>query len=325
MLGIVITPDNSITYREFVALARDAEDAGLSHVFIPEGTNDSLMCAYGVARATSRIHIATYTSNIYFREPALCAASAQMVQDASGGRFTLGLGVGHRQSQAALGIEMDRPREKLRDYVLALRRLWAGHTHPDFPVSYRRPEPELPIYLAATTLETARLAGELADGLELYLSTAVRTIECREAADRIAAEHDRPADAITMTVGLPTFIDEDLSQAQARARENLKFHLALPNYHRQLGRSGFETEAEQLAAAAGRNDDTALLAAISERVLDATSLVGPGERCRERLSAYREAAGERVLPIIFPFPFSGDYPGCVRQALEVFGKAGTGP
>ena len=52
-------------------LTREAEDSGFSHVFIPEGTNDSLMCAYAVARATSRINIVTYTSNIYFREPSL--------------------------------------------------------------------------------------------------------------------------------------------------------------------------------------------------------------------------------------------------------------
>jgi len=319
MLGIVITPDNSISYKEFAGLAREAEDAGFSHVFIPEGTNDSLMCAYAVATVTNRISIVTYTSNIYFREPALCAASAQMVQDASAGRFILGFGVGHRQSQAALGIEMHKPREKLRNYVITLRKLLSGEAHSDFPVSFRKHEPGLPIYLASTTLQTARLAGELADGLELYLSPAARTIECMKEADKVAARHGRPEGSVRMTVGLPAFIGDDLAQAQERARDNLKYHLALPNYIRQLGRSGFEAEADRLASAAEKNDEAALRAAISGDILDATSLVGPPHRCRDSLSAYRNTVGERLLPIIFPFPFSGDYPGCVRQAMEVFG------
>ena len=176
MSAIVIVPDNSISYQLFVTLAQEAEDAGFTHVFIPEGTNDSLMCAYAVARATSRISIVTYTSNIYYREPSLLAASAEMVQDASEGRFALGLGVGHRQSQAGLGIVMDKPREKLRDYTIRLHGHFAGTTHPDFPVSFRTPDPAIPIHYASTTLETCRLAGELADGLELYMSPASRQV-----------------------------------------------------------------------------------------------------------------------------------------------------
>lgn len=319
MSAIVIVPDNSISYQLFVRLAQEAEDAGFSHVFIPEGTNDSLMCAYSVARASSRIRIVTYTSNIYFREPSLLAASAEMVQDASGGRFALGLGVGHRQSQAGLGIAMDKPRAKLRDYTLRLQGHFAGKTHPDFPVSFRTPDPAIQIYYASTTLETCRLAGELADGLELYMSPAKRSMDCAKAADEVARTQGRPADTISVMVGLPIFLDDDLEAARRQARDNLMYHLALPNYVRQLGKAGFESEAAALTEAAAAQDFGTLKAAISDEILDACSLVGPAGRCADQLDKYREETDGRVLPIIFPFPFTGDYPGSIRGVIRQFG------
>ena len=320
MNAIVLTPDNSISYQLFAQLAREAEDAGFSHVFIPEGTNDSLMCAYAVAHATSSIRITPYTSNIYYREPSLLAASAEMVQNASEGRFALGLGVGHRQSQAGLGIDMGKPRDKLRDYTIRLRDHFAGKAHPDFPVSFRTPDPAIPVYYASTTLETCRLAGELADGLELYMSPARRSMDCARAADEVAIARGRPADAIRILVGLPIFLDDDLARAREQARGNLMFHLALPNYNRQLVKAGFEREGAALAEAGGRQDAGALKAAVSDAMLDATSLVGPAGRCADQLDQYRAETGGRALPIIFPFPFTGDYPGCVRSVIEAFGS-----
>ena len=274
------------------------------------------MCAYAIAAATSRIGIVTYTTNIYYREPPLCAAAAQMVQDASQGRFTLGIGVGHRDAQIALGIDVTNPREKLRNYTGRLREFLSGRPHPDFPVSVRKAEPELPIHFAATTLETARLAGEIADGLELYLSTPQRTRAMAEAASAVAARHGREDSAIAVSVGLPVFIDSDLEAARDRARSNLMYHLALPNYIRQLERSGFEADAAALSAAAGEDDADALRRAVSAELLDATCLVGPAPRCAERIDAYAAQAGVALEPLAFPFPFTGDYVASVREAIR---------
>lgn len=322
MAGIVLVPDNSISYRDFISLACEAEAAGISQVYVPEGLNDSLMCSYAIARETSRIGIVTYTTNIYYREPPLCAASAQMVQDASQGRFTLGLGVGHRDAQIALGIDVTNPREKLRNYTARLREFLAGRPHPDFPVAVRKAEPPLPIHFATTTLETARLAGEIADGLELYLSTPQRTRALTDAANAVAAEHERADNSITVSVGLPTFIDDDLDAARDRARSNLMYHLALPNYIRQLKKSGFEQAADDLSAAAAQDDAEALRRAVSAELLDATCLVGPASRCVAQIETYVARTGVAVKPVVFPFPFTGNYVEGVREVIRAFAQAG---
>ena len=57
----------------FVALAREIEDAGFGGIYIPEAVNDALLCSLAVANATRRITVGTWIVNIYLREPALCA------------------------------------------------------------------------------------------------------------------------------------------------------------------------------------------------------------------------------------------------------------
>jgi len=105
---------SGIPYPEFLQLAREVEDAGFSGIFIPEANNDGLMCSYAVAGVTKRVDIGTWIVNIYLREPTLCAAAAEMVQDAANGRFILGLGVSHRPALEARGIDMGNARDRLR-------------------------------------------------------------------------------------------------------------------------------------------------------------------------------------------------------------------
>src|SRR5437868_11779064 len=54
-----------------------------------------------VAGATSRIGLGTFVTNVVLRDPALLAKMATTLQDASGGRLTLSLGIGGGAKAAA--------------------------------------------------------------------------------------------------------------------------------------------------------------------------------------------------------------------------------
>ena len=119
MAGIAISLSAAgVSHAELIQLAREAEDSGFSGVFISEASNDALMCCYGAAKATKRVKIGTWIVNIYLRDPMLCAAAAQTVQDESDGRFILGLGVSHRPLLKGRGIEMGNGRDHLRHVTL---------------------------------------------------------------------------------------------------------------------------------------------------------------------------------------------------------------
>ncbi len=67
-LGICISPFMELSLARLADFAREAEDAGIEGIFIPEGNNDSLLCCYAAVRATTRIIIiATWIVNIFLR------------------------------------------------------------------------------------------------------------------------------------------------------------------------------------------------------------------------------------------------------------------
>ena len=315
--GFSLSPMSGIPHPEFLQLAREVEDAGFSGIFIPEANNDALMCSYAVAGVTKRIAIGTWIVNIYLREPTLCAAAAEMVQDASAGRFILGLGVSHRPALEARGIEMGNARDRLRRDTAIIRVTLGGETAM-FGMKFRQPKQPIPIYYAALALETARLGGELADGLMLYLCTPERMRKSIDVAHESAKQYGRKPSAVVATVGLPVFLHNDLKVAYAAAQRGLSFYGALSFYNRLIARSGFESAANAIMDAAKRRDAAAMAAAVTEPMIDALALVGPESRCFERLEQYRKHGAE--LPIIVPNAVNEDYSASVRRRLKSFAK-----
>src|SRR5439155_26368494 len=77
------------------------------------------------------------------------------------------------------------------------------------------------------------------------------------------------------------FISNDIDAARRPARTLLSRYGAMPYYGNMLAAAGFSAEIAGIRAAAG--DAKAALAAVSQEMIDATLLVGPEERVRERL------------------------------------------
>ena len=304
-------------YSGFVQLARETEDAGYAGVFIPEALNDALMCSFAVANATKRVNIATWIVNIYLREPALCAISAEMVQEAAGGRFVLGLGVSHRPALEARGIDMGNARTRLRHDTETIRKAFRGELEM-FGMKFPSPSRPIPIYFAALALETSKLAGELADGLMLYMCPPERMRKSIDAANQVAKDTGRPKDSLTMTCGIPVFLHDDLKTAYDAARRGLSFYGALPFYNRIMARSGFAEPAARIMEAAQRRDTAAMAAAITNELIDAVALAGPASRCIERLAAYREQGADVV--VLAPNAVNEDYASAVRRIHKAFAK-----
>jgi alkanesulfonate monooxygenase SsuD/methylene tetrahydromethanopterin reductase-like flavin-dependent oxidoreductase (luciferase family) len=315
--GVTVSPMSGIPYPEFVQLARETEDAGYCGVFIPEANNDALMCSLSVANATKRVSIATWIVNIYLREPTLCAAAAEMVQDAADGRFVLGLGVSHRPALEARGIDMGNARTRLRRDTNVIREAFRGEINM-FGMKLRTPRKPIPIYYAALALETSKLGGELADGLMLYMCSPERMRKSIDAARAVAENHGRKPAEVTMTCGVPVFLHDDLKTAYAAARQGLAFYGALPFYNRILAKSGFATEAARITEAAGRRDARAMADAITDEMADTVALVGPVSRGRERIEQYRSEGSD--VTIFAPNPVGEDYGSAVRRVVKAFGK-----
>ena len=82
------------------------------------------------AGATSRIGVGSFVLNVMNRHPAVVARMASTLQIASGGRLTLGIGIGgHPKEHAAYGIDFPAAPERvarLEEAVAVIRALWTG-------------------------------------------------------------------------------------------------------------------------------------------------------------------------------------------------------
>src|SRR3989442_3541233 len=231
-VGIVAATLSGLSFAELQELARAAESAGIDAIFSPEFMNDGLANCQVMAQATSRIKVGTGIANIYLRHPALCAGTAVTIDDTSKGRLILGLGVSHRPIVEGVYKEkMERPRNFLRDYVTTVRNVVTGKGYPEAPMQPRAATYGVPIYLAALALGTVELAGELADGVMLYLCPKSRMPKVQAALEKGAAKARRNTSAVEVTTGLPTCISDDLNAAREAAKKNLAFYGGLPVYN----------------------------------------------------------------------------------------------
>jgi alkanesulfonate monooxygenase SsuD/methylene tetrahydromethanopterin reductase-like flavin-dependent oxidoreductase (luciferase family) len=298
------------TLPEIVSWARAAEARGFAAVFLTESFNDSLAYAEAVALGTSRIRVGTAITNVYLRHPTLLAEGAAAIQELSGGRLRLGLGVGHRQVNEPLGIAMRDPVQTMQETVATLRTSWTKGPHQP------RPATPPPVYLAALRRPMLELAGSVADGVILNMFPPERYSMARDALARGARAAGRALTEFPVCHFTTCYLSDDLEAARYQAKRMLARYANLPFYGNMLAESGFAEDVARVRAAWKVKDVAAAEAAVSDALVDATTLAGSPERCRHHLDACRAAGA--TLPIVFANPVGESRAAAVERALAAF-------
>ncbi|MFZ0244458.1 LLM class flavin-dependent oxidoreductase [Candidatus Binatus sp.] len=303
-LAFTILPDSPPA--RLIEWSRAAEDAGFSGVFLTEANNDSIACSLGLGLHTKRIKLGTAITNIYLRHPNLLANEAAAVQEFTGGRFILGLGTGHRESNSALGIDMGIPLTRMRETVKTVRAaLEGGKTGP-------RVSAKLPLYLAGVSRPMVKLAGEIGDGVIFNFFPPARVKEALGELAEGAQIGGRDPKQIEAALFATAFISDDLEAARRPARKLLSRYGALKFYGNMMAHSGFEREIAAIRAA-GRDGDAAIKA-VSDQLIDATLLVGSEARVRERI---QELCAPGIgTAIVFTNPVNEDRNAAVMRTIR---------
>lgn len=302
-LALAVIPGVGWSAQETEAIAREAETAGFDTIFAAEVNNDVMATAQLMGAATSRIQVGTWIANIYLRHSYTCAQGAALIADATDGRFVLGLGVSHQPINQALGIAMPHPLATLRQYVTDVRG-WLRGEGPATHLPQRPASQPVPVYVAALGEQAVELGGELADGIMPLFWSSERVAKSQDWLTR-GRSNAAELGPVDITLGLPTFIGDDLDAMREAARQNLVLYTGLPFFQRLFRDMGFADEAALMERGDG-------MASLSDRLLDAICLLGPMERCQERLVAFREAGVD--LPILYP-PIGVDG---ARQVIRAF-------
>lgn len=319
------------TASEIVDCVRLAESLGYESAWVAEGHGgDQFAVLSGCAAATSSIGLGTAITSVYVRSIPTIAMAAATVDELSGGRFILGLGSSHKvQVEPEHGVPYGKPLARIRDSVEIVRTLLReGEVRHDgetvrienFDLWFTPRRPELPIYVAAVFPKMTALCGEIADGVILTRSTLETGKQAREQLAEGAARSERDADKIVVASLLPTSVADTREAALDRMRPGLAFYAGFfPRYNRLIAAHGFPDEAAAIAEAWSRNDRAAAERAVSDALIDATSVAGTPAQCRERLDAYRDSGID--LPIIGPFARGPGAAATFAEAIRACAEA----
>jgi alkanesulfonate monooxygenase SsuD/methylene tetrahydromethanopterin reductase-like flavin-dependent oxidoreductase (luciferase family) len=291
---------------EAIERVKLADSLGYESVYVTHvAGRESLTVTTAYALASSRIRVGTGVVPIYTRTPATMAQTAATIDELSGGRFTLGLGVSHRPVvEGWHGQTIDRPVSEMREYVAIVRAILCGEDPPagekwqtSFHLAGLDPCPSLPIYIAALSPAMLRLAGEIADGVMLWLCNPsyIRDVVVPE----VTAGRERAGKTLAgfdIVPAVPGARTDDPELAHGAMRRDLVPYFGLPFYRAMIERTGFGADIAAFDAAGG--DYEAMQRAISDGFLEQLTAVGDDAAVQAGLERYRAAGA--TSPCIGP-------------------------
>ena len=272
--------------RRSAELAREAEDLGYTDAWTAETSGpDAFSVAAAVAMTTSTMRLGCAVVPVYTRPPALIAMSALAVQQASDGRFCLGLGASSPVIVGGwMGQKFERPLTRTRETVETVKAALAGEKvkfegETLTVASFRLdgpPEHPIPVYLAALGPKMLGLANEMADGIALYLAT--------EEGIRIARDAAPGKEIVERIMCCP---NEPVDEVRNLVKWLITPYLAVPAYNSYIAAQGYDGVAKKLLDAWSSGDRDGARETIPDELVDKLVLIGPAEACKERIAELR--------------------------------------
>ncbi len=280
--------------------AAAADAAGFDAVWTSELYNRSATITLAaIAAATQRCAIGSGIVYGVGRSPLMLAAEARDLDELSHGRLVLGIGNGTRTMIADWhGLDGDAPAARMEELVPLLRRVWRLHEAAvdhdgrfyrlriaalgDLAAASPR---DIAIYTAGVNERMIETAGRVSDGLLGHTLFSPRYVEevVRPAIARGAAHAGRdPAEVRLATYALAC-ADDDEALARRDAAAMIAFYGSVKTYARLFAFSGFAREAEAIRAAFARRDADAMIAAVTDAMVDELALAGTPAQVAEGL------------------------------------------
>jgi F420-dependent oxidoreductase-like protein len=301
-------------------MLRQAEEMGYRCIWTAEAYgSDAATPLAAIGAQTATLEIGSAIFQMPARTPAMTAMTAATLDDLTGGRFRLGLGLsGPQVVEGWHGVPYGKPLVRTREYVEIVRKILAReapltHDGVEYQIPYRgegatglgKPlkligsaHPDIPIYLAAIGPKNVALTAEIADGwLPIFWSPQRAPDAYREplakgfAASGETGKEDRFDIVPTVTV----IVTDDLDAARALIRPQLALYVGGMgakgrNFYNDLTvRYGFEEAAEKVQDLYLAGEKEAAAAAVPDDLIDEVALIGPKERIAERLDGWKDS------------------------------------
>lgn len=318
--SLMLSGNGELSSQHIPEISQEAEQRGFDGLWVGETTlRDASVLAAFAACSTKKIQLGTSIINIFTRTPSQLALLAATLNEFSGGRFTLGLGV----SSAAIvenwhGQAFQKPNHRLDETVKLLRQYFSGEK-VSYEGLYSSPKgarlktgPSPKIALAALNDRMIAKAAQVADRIILNLhppQRIKRDLAIIDEACSRAGGKPRP----NLSVMLYSYVLGDGEKGTSVGKDLVAFYASAPAYSSLFTSLGYESEAKAMTAAWKAKDRDAVKRVVTSEMVKRLTVLGTIQDLRERVQEYHQNGVDDVF--IAPSPF-GEYEANVREVLQ---------
>lgn len=297
-------------------LGRRTKSAGFSGLLLTETGRTAYLNAAVASQSAPGLELSTGVAVAFPRSPFVTAASAWELQEATGGKFRLGIGTQVRTHVVRrYGMAFEQPGPRLRDYVLAVKACFAAfrtgkleHHGEFYDLDFITPQwnpgpidaPDPKVDIAAVNPWMLRMAGEVADGVHVHPigepGYIARHVLPNLAAG--AARSDRSAADIAKIIPVMTIVgdsDEERATEREFVRTSMSFYGSTPNYAFIWDEAGFEGTTARLREKQKAGDIAGMAAQITDEHIAAFATESTWDGLADALTAKYGGIATRLV------------------------------
>jgi alkanesulfonate monooxygenase SsuD/methylene tetrahydromethanopterin reductase-like flavin-dependent oxidoreductase (luciferase family) len=287
------------------AIAKQADESGYGHLFIPEAWGLEAFSTIGyLLSITKRIKIATGVVNVFSRSAATIAMSCATLNQLAPGRFILGIGVsGRGVIESWHGLEFKIPLQRTREYVDVIKAILRGDVAnyngrvlklERFRLFTTPPSQEIEILLGAIGEKNLRVAGEIADGAILALYPISKLRETLAIMNELSDESSKRVFSYLPFRITHSRVEFDSSRLELS--RYLSFYISSMGeyYHSNLSKLGYGEEVEKIRTTAANSGSKEAASSITPEFLDDLTLIGSPSDILRKVSAM----SKETIPVL---------------------------
>ena len=298
-------------------LILEAERLGYYAIWTAEAYGSDAVTPLTWAGAlTSKIKLGTAIMQMPARTPANTAMTAMTLDQLSGGRMLLGIGLsGPQVVEGWHGVAYGKPLVKTREYVEIIRKIFAReapleHEGQHYRIPYAGDDKtglgkplksilhgrkDLPIYIASIGPKNIELTAVIADGwLPIFYSPERYDEFFKEHIEAGFAKAGNGKSLANFDIAPTVYVamDDDLNMAYNMLRPMIGLYVGGMGakgknfYHDLAVRLGFEEDADKIQDLYLSGKQIEAISAVPEALIDAVALVGSRDRIKDRLQLW---------------------------------------